>query len=74
MSEWINVENRLPEPFESVLLYDPYELSPVFEGYFVPDDHLFAAANILHGQLGRLQIGEEVTHWMPLPKPPEDKP
>ena len=34
--------------------------------------NLFMAANLQHGQIGRLQIGEEVTHWMDMPAPPEE--
>jgi len=70
---WISVEKRLPKPYVSVLLYDPGEPATVFEGYYVPEDNLFMAANLHHGLIGRLLVGEEVTHWMAMPAPPEEE-
>lgn len=73
MNEWINVKDRLPEPFVSVLLFAPSEPSPIFEAYYVSNG-VFNAANIMRGNrgnYGRLQLGEDVTHWMPMPEPPE---
>ena len=70
--QWISVEKRLPKPYVSVLLYDAGEPATVFEGYYVPEDNLFMAANLHHGLIGRLLVGEEVTHWMDMPKPPKE--
>ena len=69
---WISVEKRLPKPYVSVLLYDAGEPATVFEGYYIPEDDLFMAANLQHGQIGRLLVGEDVTHWMAMPAPPEE--
>lgn len=70
MSEWINVKDRLPEPFVSVLIFVPSEPSPIFEAYYVSKG-VFNAANIMRGNYGRLKVGDVVTHWMPMPDPPE---
>jgi hypothetical protein len=71
MSEWISVKDRLPEENENVILYDGKE---VFCG------------DLFFGKLGKICWGiqacdgicyghynkDEVTHWMPLPKPPKE--
>lgn len=62
---WVRVAERLPKPFESVLLYTPDEapLPTVHEGY---GDH--------EGAWHRLSIfdASRVTHWMPMPSAPEE--
>lgn len=58
MSEWISVEDRLPEAFESVLCFRP---SAVFDQRRV---QLFKSGYGFNGAF-------EVTHWQPLPEPPE---
>lgn len=64
-SEWISVEERLPDPFVSVLGYCPDEepLPTVHECYLGG-----------YGQWCSAQMYdmEKVTHWMPLPEPPEE--
>lgn len=64
-SEWISVEERLPDPFVSVLGYCPDEdpLPTVHECYLSG-----------YGQWCSAQVYgmEKVTHWMPLPEPPEE--
>ena len=70
MSEWISVKDRLPEPFVSVLIFVPSEPSPIFEAYYVSKG-VFNATNIMHGNYGFLKVGDAVTHWMPMPDPPE---
>ena len=69
--EWISVKDRLPEIDKKVLVCDidvedepvihTYELSIDEDGYFWSDE-------------GGWWIDFEcVTHWMPLPEPPETK-
>lgn len=67
MPDWISVEERLPEPFVSVLAYIPSEspLPTVHESYIADHD---TWVNIL---LGEKYANGEVTHWMPLPEPPK---
>lgn len=66
MAEWISVKERLPEPFISVLLCVP-KLAPfptVIEGY-MSDAGTFHNVRLLYDTI------VQVTHWMPLPEPPE---
>lgn len=64
IQQWISVEERLPEPFVSVLGYCPEcdPLPPVHEVY-MNGFGLWCSAQV-YGM-------GEVTHWMPLPEPPK---
>lgn len=64
--QWIPVTERLPEPFVSVLVQMPGErpFPTVREGFITKD-------GIWHSALYNREP-DEVTHWMPLPRPPED--
>lgn len=67
LTKWIPVTERLPEPFVSVLAYIPSE-SPfplVHESYMV-DETLWVC--ILERRPWKEGV---VTHWMPMPSPPE---
>ena len=67
-SEWISVEERLPEDEKAVLCYYGFDdLGMMFTGVlsyfcFDPDPHWQHA-----------DTGFTVTHWMPLPEPPKMK-
>ena len=65
VQEWISVEDRLPEPYVSVLVNMPGEkpLRTVREG-FISNDGIWQSAMV------RREPGE-VTHWKPLPQPPK---
>ena len=65
VQEWISVEDRLPEPYVSVLVNMPGEkpFRTVREG-FISNDGIWQSAMI------RREPGE-VTHWKPLPQPPK---
>ena len=57
VQEWISVDDRLPKPFESVLVFRDGKISIDYNegnGWFAYDFN-----------------GKRVTHWMPLPKPPK---
>lgn len=64
MNEWISVKERLPEIDEQVLTYEEgYPRLPIKTNY------------ILNNYLNTFAYGNmnKITHWMPLPNPPEDK-
>lgn len=65
MDEWISVEERMPKPFVSVLVYMPGErpLPTVHEGFLAREGVWYA------NHFDR--DPDEVTHWMPMPEPPE---
>ena len=57
VQEWISVNDRLPNPFESVLVFRDGKISIDYNegnGWFAYDFN-----------------GKRVTHWMPLPQPAE---
>ena len=65
VQEWISVDDRLPEPFVSVLVHMPGEepCPTVHEG-FISNDGIWQSA------MFRREPGE-VTHWKPMPQPPK---
>lgn len=75
MSEWISVEDRLPDFYEYVLLYAnlEWEFGPsVIVGYRDECKHIDYSCPYGNGYIPR-HFKENTTHWMPLPKPPEEK-
>ena len=58
MSEWIRCSDSLPEKYEEVLVYSAK--------YGVQVDWIADNVDYLWWNYGEL-----VTHWMPLPNPPE---
>lgn len=68
MSEWISVKDRLPEKGQDVLL-----LTDWFGGAsFITIGYLGGTRWISY-EIGRANVGIHVTHWMPLPEPPEEE-
>lgn len=65
IQEWIPVTERFPEPFVSVLAHMPGEkpFPTVHEGFISND-------GIWQSEMFRREPGE-VTHWQPMPQPPE---
>ena len=61
MSKWISVKERVPNNVEDVLITDGYDRYAV--AYFSKDKTWEVSKDIL--------ICGIVTHWMPLPEPPE---
>lgn len=60
---WISVEDRLPHDDIVVMVYVPNASEPVWIGFYVSeDDDWFWAEGVM--------IFDTVTHWMPLPAPP----
>ena len=66
VQEWISVEDRLPEPFVSVLVHmlgeEPF---PTVREGFISNDGIWQSA------MFRREPGE-VTHWQPMPQPPKE--
>lgn len=58
MSEWISVEDRLPEPYKDVVVLT---VSEGFDIGFVDDADLWSTKCTF----------SIVAYWMPLPEPPE---
>jgi len=63
MSEWISVEDRLPDEDEICLAY------PTLTGKVYPVWY-FAKQGWRTIRFSG-EVGQEPTHWMPLPEPPE---
>ena len=65
VQEWISVDDRLPEPFVSVLVNMPGEKPfPTVREGFISNDGIWQSA------MFRREPGE-VTHWQPMPQPPK---
>lgn len=62
MSEWISVEDRLPKGYDDVLIWarNYHGFWKIVIDYYLPDAQAF----------NRFREAN-VTHWMPLPEPPE---
>lgn len=65
--KWISVEDRLPEEEQKVIYY--FEVTGIDIGKFwIGDTPGFEGIKFFGGPRGFL--GDDVTHWMPLPKEP----
>lgn len=64
MSEWIKCSDRLSEEGEKVLSYSEFEREIRIDYLIYAPDPIWAC------KLQRNEI--KVTHWMPLPMPPEE--
>lgn len=59
IQQWIPVTEGLPDPFETVLVYD------------ATVDEIYAAYITYHKELGGVCMSHEITHWMPFPIVPK---
>jgi hypothetical protein len=70
MSNWISVEDRLPEVGVDVLVF-PIKMhlddDPVYTGHRVKNH----AGYFNYIWAGSIYLIRGVTHWMPLPEPPK---
>lgn len=68
--EWISVEERLPEPNTNVLIYVFFHNQwQIVKGWLSYCDKKFHISNSDYPSLTDIPV----THWMPLPEPPETK-
>lgn len=80
MSEWISVEDRLPEMAgQNVLVYGvnlfgQHHIFMAFQGYGDFNWYTSDVTYMNNRDLGdnRLSTNWDITHWMPLPEPPEN--
>jgi hypothetical protein len=64
MSAWISVEERLPDDGDSVLIF--HKSGDMFTAWYRTWNEDWCDYN------GFLVGEDEVTHWQPLPEPPEE--
>lgn len=64
MCKWISVQDRLPKAKEMVLAYEA-AFDSMSMAFRLPNTEEFINA-------GDYYALDAVTHWMPLPKPPEE--
>lgn len=74
MSEWISVEDKMPEAYGVYIVYVKDENSPYGEGIWY--ENIVTLAEYAFDEWTWDEHGNEyditdiVTHWMPLPDPP----
>lgn len=64
MSEWISVDERLPDDMSVVLV--------VYNGFTLTSGHMYSESDGSFREIGhcRYTPTDLLTHWMPLPEPP----
>lgn len=81
MSEWISVKNQSPQPYEYSLVYanelSTGDVSTISIARFTGKEwemlSMESQSNaVAKGDLTWFMYTHEITHWMPLPKPPVD--
>ena len=68
MSKWISLQERMPENGQTVLLH--------CDGCILMGVHRAKASSPFQSTYSGAQdpYGHDITHWMPLPEPPEAQP
>lgn len=71
MNKWIDIKNELPPRYKNVILYSSTKLKrcgKVFEGWYNGKRSIwpFDSWNALDGDHYKMKV----THWQPLPSPP----
>ena len=62
--EWISVKDSLPQATEYVLIYDSHYRN-IYKAWYVGDIDVWFSNEYLPQFIN-------ITHWMPLPKPPKE--
>jgi Protein of unknown function (DUF551) len=73
--KWINVKERLPEYIGfgiEVLVFRSGILDKFHICIYFGKDPIFKGGHHWNLKHGKNKYAEDVTHWMPLPNPPED--
>jgi len=75
MSKWISVKDRLPENNSRILAWSDGSL---YDSFFMGDNFILLGYSSHHKKqiMGNLYMKKEfilrdISHWMPLPEPPE---
>lgn len=66
--EWINVQDRLPNPDQKVLCFADSEI--YLCEYMESHEEKYFYSEVWDYNTSRKR--PEITHWMPLPKPPKE--
>ena len=69
MMEWVSVKDRLPEEDENEYILFTDRQSVFFGRYYYRNCHKKEC--LWKPENGYIHQSSEITHWMPLPKPPE---
>ena len=64
MCNWISVKDSLPQATEYVLIYDSHYRN-IYKAWYVCDIDVWFSNEYLPQFIN-------ITHWMPLPKPPQE--
>ena len=68
MSEWISVKDKLPEEdLGACIVYDGFKVQHA-DHYIIHGEHIWQTPDCYESEEIR-----GVTHWMPLPEPPEEE-
>jgi len=70
MSEWISVEDRLPISEAEMADHNYLNIEVIIATDSFVSTGYFEAGNTFNFWCEFKDIGEDVTHWMPLPEPP----
>jgi hypothetical protein len=72
-TELIEVEKELPNPGDTIILFDPWKAGSFSIGRLMPDERFWEWKR--GGKNCFIPVREcRVTHWMPLPAPPSTSP
>lgn len=69
--DWIDIKVTKPQDGQTVLVYNPLAVTPVFEAMFL--DNKFYLYNADVDEYDHLIVNPQyITHWQPMPIPPTE--